>query len=53
MGAKTYLIPKSDNTLLIGATVEEQGTDESITAGGILSLLESAWRILPAIEDYR
>lgn len=48
---KTYLIPKSDNTLLIGATVEEQGTDESITAGGILSLLESAWRILPAIED--
>jgi len=48
---KTYLIPKSDNTLLIGATVEEQGINKSITAGGILSLLESAWRILPAIED--
>ncbi|MGB1360565.1 MAG: glycine oxidase ThiO [Alphaproteobacteria bacterium] len=48
---KTYLIPKSDNTLLIGATVEEQGLNNDITAGGIYSLLESAWRVLPSIED--
>ena len=48
---KTYLIPKLDGTLLIGATVEEQGFNDDNTAGGIYALLESAWRICPAIED--
>lgn len=48
---KTYLIPKLDNTLLIGATVEEQGFNSDITAGGVYALLESAWRVCPTIED--
>lgn len=48
---KTYLIPRLDGRLLIGATVEERGFDESITAGGLLSLLDTAWRVLPTIEE--
>ena len=46
-----YLVPRRDGRLLVGATVEEKGFDHSLTAGGVLSLLEAAWRVLPAIED--
>jgi glycine oxidase len=48
---KAYLVPRADGRLLIGATVEEQGFDESLTAGGLLALLEGAWRVLPGIEE--
>jgi glycine oxidase len=46
-----YLVPRRDGTLLIGGTVEEQGFDDRITAGGLYALLEAAWRALPAIEE--
>jgi glycine oxidase len=46
-----YLVPRRDGRLLLGATVEERGFDASLTAGGLLSLLEAAWRALPAIEE--
>lgn len=48
---KGYLVPRNDGRLLVGATVEERGFDESLTAGGVFALLESAWRALPAIEE--
>ncbi len=48
---KAYLVPRRDGRLLIGATTEERGFDTTQTAGGMLSLLESAWRALPAIEE--
>jgi glycine oxidase len=48
---KAYLVPRRDGRLLIGATTEERGFDASLTAGGMLSLLESAWRALPGIEE--
>ena len=50
-GGTGYLIPRRDGRLLIGATTEERGFDASITAGGLLGLLDDAWRTLPAIED--
>jgi glycine oxidase len=46
-----YLVPRNDGRLLLGATVEEKGFDAALTAGGVLSLLEAAWRALPAIEE--
>jgi len=46
-----YLVPRRDGRLLVGATVEEKGFDPSLTAGAQLSLLEAAWRALPAIEE--
>jgi glycine oxidase len=48
---KVYLVPRHDGRLLIGATVEERGFDPDLTAGGVLSLLEAAWRALPTIEE--
>lgn len=48
---KIYLVPRRDGRLLIGATVEEKGFDESLTAGGVYELLDAAWRPLPAIEE--
>ncbi len=46
-----YLVPRRDGRLIVGATVEEKGFDQTITAGGMLTLLEAAWRAIPAIED--
>jgi len=46
-----YLVPRRDGRLVIGGTVEERGFDETITAGGMLALLEAAWRAIPAIEE--
>jgi glycine oxidase len=48
---KAYLVPRRDGRLLIGATTEERGFDTSLTAGGMLGLLDSAWRALPGIEE--
>jgi glycine oxidase len=46
-----YLVPRNDGRLLIGATVEENGFDPHLTAGGQLALLEATWRALPGIEE--
>ncbi len=46
-----YLVPRLDGRLINGGTVEEKGFDETITAGGMLTLLEAAWRAIPGIEE--
>jgi glycine oxidase len=46
-----YLVPRLDGRLVLGATVEEKGFDTALTAGGILALLEAAWRTIPAVEE--
>jgi glycine oxidase len=46
-----YLVPRLDGRLLVGGTVEERGFDGSLTAGGLLTLIEGAWRAVPAIEE--
>jgi glycine oxidase len=46
-----YLVPRRDGRLIVGATVEEKGFDTALTAGGLLTLLEAAWRTVPAIEE--
>jgi glycine oxidase len=46
-----YLVPRRDGRLIIGATVEEKGYDTALTAGGLLTLLEAAWRAVPAVEE--
>lgn len=50
-GPGIYMVPRRDGRLIIGATVEEKGFDAALTAGGVLSLLEAAWRTVPAIEE--
>jgi glycine oxidase len=46
-----YLVPRRDGRLVVGGTVEERGFDDSVTAGGMLALIEGAWRAVPAIEE--
>jgi glycine oxidase len=46
-----YLVPRQNGRLVVGATVEERGFDDTLTAGGLLALLEGAWRAVPAIEE--
>jgi glycine oxidase len=48
---RVYLVPRRDGRLVIGGTVEERGFDDTLTAGGLLTLLEGAWRAVPAIEE--
>jgi len=46
-----YLVPRRDGRLIVGATVEEKGFDQTITAGGVMALLDAAWRAVPAVEE--
>lgn len=46
-----YMVPRRNGRLILGATVEEKGFDTALTAGGLLTLLEAAWRAVPAIEE--
>jgi glycine oxidase len=46
-----YLVPRRNGRLIVGATVEEKAFDTSLTAGGLLTLLEAAWRAVPSIEE--
>jgi len=46
-----HMAPKSDGRMIVGATVEERGFDDAITAGGVYAVLEGARRAFPAIEE--
>jgi glycine oxidase len=47
----SYMVPRNDGRLIVGGTVEERGFDARLTAGGLLALLDGAWRAIPAIEE--
>jgi glycine oxidase len=46
-----YVVPRPDGRVLLGATVEEQGFDLSVTAGAVLELLREAYRVLPDVAE--
>ncbi|MGE4219005.1 MAG: glycine oxidase ThiO [Alphaproteobacteria bacterium] len=48
-----YLVPRGDGRLILGATVEEKGFEDALTAGGMLHLLREAWEALPGIDELR
>jgi glycine oxidase len=50
---RIYLAPKQDGNVRVGATSEDQGYNEDITAGATLELLEHAWEIIPAISEFK
>jgi glycine oxidase len=50
IGNGVYIVPKIDNTIYVGATVEQAGFDKSKTAGGIAWLLSSAIQLVPKLE---
>lgn len=48
-GEGVYLVPKLDDTIYVGATVEQAGFDKSVTAEGIAWLLSSAIQLVPVL----
>ncbi len=48
---RVYLAPRPDGRLIVGATVEEQGFDTAVTAGGVHELLREAYRLLPEVTE--
>lgn len=48
---RVYLVPRADGRLIVGATVEEQGFDTTVTAGGVFELLREGYRALPELAE--
>ncbi|MEX2107457.1 MAG: glycine oxidase ThiO [Solirubrobacterales bacterium] len=48
---RVYLVPRADGRLIVGATVEEQGFDTAVTAGGVHELLREAYRLVPDVAE--
>lgn len=51
-GLDVYLVPRSDGRLVVGATVEEQGFDATVTAGAVHDLLRYAYELAPGITEH-
>jgi glycine oxidase len=46
-----YLVPRGDGRYVLGATVEERGFDQTVTAGGLYELLRDATELVPGISE--
>lgn len=49
-GTRCYLVPWHDGSVLVGATVEDVGFDESATVAGVEQLMRAAIDMLPPLE---
>ena len=50
-GEAVYLAPKQDGSIVVGATKEDVGFAKQYTAGGVAWLLNTALRLVPALEN--
>ena len=50
-GIEFYAVPRGDGRLVVGATVEERGFDDSATAGAVYTLLRNAIEVLPDVVE--
>jgi glycine oxidase len=50
-GRTCYLVPRQDNSLVVGATVEEMGPDMRVQAGAVHSLLDDARALVPGVDE--
>ena len=50
-GRSVYLVPRSSGELVVGATVEERGFDETVTAGAVHELLRAAVAVVPDVGE--
>jgi glycine oxidase len=48
---RCYLVARGDGQVVLGATMEEQGFDTTVTADGVYRLLEAAWEVLPEVAE--
>jgi glycine oxidase len=50
-GRFVYLVPVRTDELIVGATAEEKGFDEAVTAGGVYELLRAAIEVVPGVSE--
>ena len=50
-GLEVYVVSRGDGRVVVGATMEEQGHDTTVTAGAVMDLLRAAWELLPGIAE--
>lgn len=50
-GRQVYLVPYAGDRLVVGATVEDRGFDDRVTAGGVHDLLRDAIEVVPGITE--
>jgi len=50
-GRAVYLVPYGGDRLVVGATVEELGFDDRVTAGAVLDLLRDATEVVPGLTE--
>jgi glycine oxidase len=46
-GPECYIVPRTNGTIMVGATVEDVGFDERTTAAGVRDLLDAACDLIP------
>lgn len=51
-GPYTYIVPRRDGTIVVGATVEDAGLTPYNTPAGTHALLGRAMRLFPLLQDY-
>jgi glycine oxidase len=50
-GPRCYLVPRADGCVLVGATVEDVGFDETTTVAGLTALMQAAAELVPALAE--
>ena len=50
-GLDAYIVARPDGRVVLGATVEELGFDERVTAGAVHELLRAGFELLPGITE--
>jgi glycine oxidase len=50
-GSTVYLVPRDTGELVVGATQEELGPDQTVTAGAVWELLRDARTLVPGITE--
>jgi glycine oxidase len=50
-GSAVYMVPRSDGEVVVGATMEEQGYDVTVTAGAVHELLRDSYALVPELAE--
>jgi glycine oxidase len=50
-GRPVYMVPRASGEVVVGATMEEQGADTTVTAGAVYDLLRAAVAVVPEVAE--
>ncbi|MGC8472430.1 MAG: glycine oxidase ThiO [Acidimicrobiales bacterium] len=51
-GHHSYLVPRADGSVVLGATAEERGYETTVRAGAVHMLLDDARQLLPGLDEW-